>query len=920
MATMLLIDGPALAYRSHFGLARSNLTTATGESTAATYGFVTALLKLLGDHEPMYAAVAFDTAKPTYRHELLKEYKAGRPGMPEELARQQPWIKEASLALGVRPLELDGYEADDVIATLARIAARGGADTLIVTGDKDMLQLVDARTKVLMFSSSSRDVKVFDETAVAAKYGMGPALLPDLFALMGDKIDNVAGVPGIGEKTATDLVTRYGSLEAIYEHLDDVSAAKAHKALAENRDKAFSSRELVRVHTEVPLNVKLEDLSIGAIDGPAVRGLFSKLNFRRLMRQVIHDDSEPKSAPLVWSGGLAGKAPAELLPGQPGLWEHAASGGQAREEQASESSASVAGREGGIDCRGALALEIAGEPGPAGRGAIMGLGLACEGGDDHYFPLGHVEPGSLTSHELRALIGGLVESADTPKIVHDAKKAMLALRRVGMNLQGVEFDALLARYLLNPGHSAQSVRDLALDYLGSFEACDNEGMPKGETVALKEAAEKTARRARILLDLREPMEQDLRAKGLWELFRDLELPLAEVLADMEARGVRTNAGLLETLSEDLESRLAMLEKEALALAGRSFNLSSPREISQVLFDDLGLKPRRKTKTGYSTDLSVLIELSTEHDLPRKILEHRQIAKLKSTYVDQLLRFRDPETGRIHASFNQTVTATGRLSSSDPNLQNVPIRGEFGAEIRKAFVPGAEGWTMIAGDYSQVELRVAAHLSRDENLLEAFRRGEDIHAQTAASVFKVTPANVSSEMRGTAKVVNFGIIYGMGATALAKTTGLALEAANKFLEEHRGTYPRLYAYLDEVVRGARENGYVETILGRKRFLPTISSSEPAVRSAAERAAINTPIQGSAADLIKLAMLGVHRRVKEERLQGGILIQVHDEILVDCPDSERDRMEAILYNEMTNAYSLAVPLKVDIKCGRNWYEAH
>jgi DNA polymerase-1 len=364
----------------------------------------------------------------------------------------------------------------------------------------------------------------------------------------------------------------------------------------------------------------------------------------------------------------------------------------------------------------------------------------------------------------------------------------------------------------------------------------------------------------------------------------------------------------------------MLEKEAFILARRAFNLNSPRDVSQVLFDELGLKPRRKTKTGYSTDLGVLMELSAEHELPRKILDYRQVAKLKTTYVDQLLRFRDPATGRIHASFNQAVTATGRLSSSDPNLQNIPIRGDLGAEIRKAFVPAADDWILISGDYSQVELRVVAHLSGDEKLLEAFRQGVDIHTETAAFVFRVGHAGVTAAMRGIAKVVNFGIIYGMGAQALAKTTGLGLEEAARFLDEHRRTYPRLYAYLDEVVRSAREKGYVETVLGRKRFLPTIGSSEPSVRSAAERAAINTPVQGSAADIVKLAMLGVHKAIKATKLLGGIVVQVHDEILVECPDRERAELEGILYNEMTNAYSLAVPLKVDLKVGKNWYETH
>ncbi len=908
MASLLLVDGPAIAYRSHFALAKSNLTTSTGQSTAATYGFVTTLLKLLREYAPAYASVAFDTEKPTYRHRLFKEYKAGRPGMPDDLANQMGWIKQSSGALGVKVLELEGYEADDIIGTLATMATMAGLETLIASGDKDMLQLVDARTRVRMLSGLGRDTKVFDEKAVIAKYGMTPALLPDFFALMGDAIDNVSGVPGIGEKTATELVTGYGSLESIYENLDRISGAKAKKALTENRDKAFSSRELVRIHTKVPLGLELQDLGRGAINEAEIRNLFTVLRFRSLLRQVVREEPESLVRPVVWEGQCRHESSGD---GGDGLF---ADDGLLYQGSGDRR------REGGIACKGAIGVEVNLGDGRPAVAPVLGVALACEEGYDHYFPLKHREPGNLTEEAFAEIVGPLVGAADRPKIVHDAKKITLAMRRLGIEPKGIEFDTLLARYLMNPGEGGLEVEDIALDHLGSLEGYDKKGKRRGALVTVQEAAGTCARRARTVLKVRGQMEEDLRAKDLWRLFKDVELPLAEVLADIELRGVRIDQHHLESLGHDLESRLSMLEKESFLMAGRQFNLNSPRDISQILFDEIGLRPRRKTKTGYSTDLSVLMELGAEHELPRKILEHRQIAKLKSTYVDQLLRFRDPETGRIHASFNQTVTATGRLSSSDPNLQNIPIRGDLGAEIRKAFIPTRHDWIMISGDYSQVELRVVAHLSRDEKLIEAFRQGEDIHTKTAAFVFRVDASRVTQQMRGIAKIVNFGIIYGMGAQSLARTAGLGLEDATGFLEEHRRTYPRLYAYLDEIVRMVRDKGYVETILGRKRFLPSIGSSEPAVRSAAERAAINTPVQGSAADIIKIAMLGVHRRVKEMHLTGGIVIQVHDEILAECPPGEKREMEGILYNEMTNAYSLAVPLKVDIRSGRNWYEAH
>jgi DNA polymerase-1 len=439
-------------------------------------------------------------------------------------------------------------------------------------------------------------------------------------------------------------------------------------------------------------------------------------------------------------------------------------------------------------------------------------------------------------------------------------------------------------------------------------------------VTLKAASELCCARARVMLRLSKVMKEDLRDKGLWDLFCDMELPLAKVLARMESRGVIVDTGHLEQLSADLDKRLSIIEKHTFALAGRRFNLNSPKDISYLLFEEIGLKPRRKTKTGYSTDNSVLTELGAEHELPLKILEHRQLAKLKSTYVDQLLRYAEPLTGRIHANFNQTVTATGRLSSSDPNLQNIPIRTDIGSEIRKAFIPSNQGWLLISADYSQIELRILAHLSADEHLTEAFMRGEDIHARTAAFIFKVDPSAVSVGMRSIAKSVNFGIVYGMGPQGLARAAGLGIKEAERFLEEHRRTYPGVYTYIEKALAAARRDGCVETILGRKRFLPNLNSNESSLKSAAERMAINTPIQGSAADIIKIAMLGLEAEIEARGLEGGILIQVHDEILVDCPAGEKEMMEGIVREQMSGAYSLSVPLKVEVSSGSNWYEAH
>jgi DNA polymerase-1 len=912
MASVLLVDGPAVAYRSHFALARWSLTTASGQSTAATYGFVTTLLKLLRDLAPTYVCVAFDTEKPTYRHRLFEAYKAHRPPMPDDLAAQLGWIKEITAGLGVKVAEIDGYEADDVMGTLARMAAAAGLETVLVTGDKDLLQLVGERTTVLMLSGAAREEKVFDEKAVVAKYGVPPVRLVDFFALTGDATDNVPGVRGIGEKTATDLVSRYGGLEAIYEDLDRLSASRARKALAENRDQAFASRELVTIHTEVPLGLGLQDFKRRPEDRKLLADAFTRLSFRSLMRQIIRVGSEAESGapePRLWRGsaGVAQREPGPQACLGLGFEE-------CRDGDAARSAAET------LECRGTAGVEVnLGDRGGA-RAPALGIGIACEGGGDHYFPLAHLEPGNLTVADFREIAGRLVTDGGAPKVTHDLKRAILAMRHLGLEIRGVVFDTLLARYLMRPGQSCSDLESVALDYHCAPADIESAASAKANLASVSGAARICTRRARAALAVKEGMEQELKDQGLWDLYTNVEMPLAEVLADMEWRGVRVDTCHLTRLGDHLDMRMSVLEKEAFALAGNPFNLNSPREVSRVLFDQMGLRKGRKTKTGYSTDVSALADLAAEHDLPRKILEYRQTAKLKSTYVDQLLRFRDPATDRIHARFNQTVAATGRLSSSDPNLQNIPIRDDLGAEIRKAFIPSGADWIMVSGDYSQVELRVVAHLSRDRRLMEAFDRGEDIHVSTAAAVFKVGPSAVTKAMRAIAKTVNFGIIYGMGVQALAKTAGLSIEEAKRFLEEHRRAYPELYAYIDRSLEAVHERGYVETILGRKRPMPNVGASEQAVRSAAERAAINTPVQGSAADIVKLAMLGVHRRVKSEGLEGGILIQVHDEILVECPVGEQAEMEAILYKEMTNAYSLAVPLKVDLRSGRNWYEAH
>ncbi len=873
---MLIVDGPALAYRSHYALAKANLRTPDGKTTAATYGYTTTLLKLLRENEPEYACVAFDTEKPTFRHELFKAYKADRPGMPQDLADQLEWIKQITEAVGVRIIEMEGYEADDIIATLARIANEAGYDVVIATGDKDMLQVVNEKTKVVMLSGWGRETKVMNTNAILSKFGFSPGLLPDYFALVGDAIDNVPGVRGIGPKTASALVKKFGSLEGIFENLTKVMSARVRKVLAQNRENAFRSRELVLIDSQVPLNLELEDLKRKPIAKDDLRAIFASLGFRSLIRSVL-GDSEPTIDTRIWQENMS----VSDLP-HPG---------------------------------GKVAVYVNLDGSSGVRGRLLGIGLFSRDGFSLYLPITHREPGNLSRGKVREILSKIFE--DCSVVTHDSKVLIECLTRLDLPQPRIVSDTMLAGYLLDPGNTKLAVADLAGQHLGILL----ENAVRGRAFqTLNQASQACGRRAWAMAEMIDDLESQLEKQGMIDLYRKVELPLARVLADMELRGVKIDRARLEALGHELDKRLDMIERAAYSSVGHRFNLNSPKEIAHVLFVELGLTPRRRTKSGYSTDIGVLAELSQEHHLPGLILEYRQLAKLKSTYVDQLLKFADPVTDKVHANFNQTVTATGRLSSSDPNLQNIPIRSDLGLEIRKAFVPSSPDWILISADYSQIELRVLAHLSKDERLLESFEKGEDIHATTASAIFKVPREKITPLMRTIAKSVNFGVVYGMGVQGLARATGLSTQEAENFLEEHRRTYPRVYEYISECLELARQRGYVQTILGRRRSIVGLESDQPSQRSAAQRIAINTPVQGSAADIIKLAMLEINKEITSRNLRGGIVIQVHDEILIDCPRAEGDIMEEIIRDKMGNAFDLCVPLEVQVGKGGSWYEAH
>lgn len=852
---MYLIDGSSYIYRAFYAI--RDLKTSQGVPTNAAYGFSTMLLKVLRDMSPEFLAVVLDARGPTFRHLAYEHYKANRPEMPESLRPQIPWIHAIVKALGIRLLEKEGYEADDVIGSLVRSLSSLGAEVVLISGDKDLLQLI--RPGVVMVDTLHE--RVFDREAVMARYGVEPCLLPDLFGLMGDSSDNIPGVPGIGEKRAKEILQRFGSLEGVLSRLEEVNPAKTREALSRFKDQALLSKRLATIDTNLELDVSLEELRHGPADVERLRGIFKSLEFHRLLQEWTSREGGAEFNCREVGGGEDLEALVQSLCGQMcvGLW-----------------------------------IE---EPAKAGQEPLV-LAVSWEKGSGWYV--------SRPEHLER--LKPFLEDPAPKKVGHNVKAAMLSLGARGICLEGVTGDTMVASYVLNPSRRAHGLEELAAEFLD---------LRLGEGAA--GPAQGACQRAAAVLELHRKLEAELAGAGLKELYKELELELIPVLASMEAQGIRVDTELLEQLSKEMEESLSGLEREIYELAGGPFNINSPQQLSEVLFQRLKLPVVKRTKTGFSTDTEVLENLSKGHPLPAQILEYRSLAKLKSTYVDALPAMVNPRTGRVHTSFNQTVTATGRLSSSGPNLQNIPVRTEPGQRIRRAFLPG-EGCWFLSADYSQVELRILAHLSGDAVLREAFQRGDDVHARTAAEILGIPLESVTAQMRREAKVVNFGIIYGMSAFGLSKELGVEQKVAQAYIDGYFQRYRGVRVYLDKVLEQAREKGYVETLLGRRRYLPEILSSNTAARKFAERTAINTPIQGTAADLIKKAMIRIHKRLADEGCKSRMLVQVHDELLFEVPEPERKKVQELVRQEMENVHKLDVPLKVDLGWGKNWAEAH
>ena len=902
---VFLIDGSSQMYRAYHAMRGAGLSGPGGKTTHAVYIFVTMLRKLIQDHQPQYIAASFDLAGPTFRSEMATDYKANRAPMPPDLAEQIPWVHDACKALGVPILTSQRYEADDVIGTLATKAVARGFEVAIVTGDKDFFQLVHDGLKVY---NPKEDGTWFDEAGVKEKFGVSPSQVVDVLALMGDSIDNIKGVPGIGEKGARDLIATYGSLEALLDHASEVSNKRYREGLLNYAEDARQSRELARIRTDVPVEFDPEAVKYQGADQAACFELFTRLGFRSLVMefaptaetvgkdyQAVTSDDELKS--LAAELSQAGRFALRVIPDAPSAMR-----------------AGIVGIAFSTSARRARYVPFSNQPAPAGD-LFDGQPQAAAPGADGTAALVALKP--------------VIEDPAVRKIGHDLKFDAIILARHGITLRGLDTDTMLASYLLDATRSAHPLEDLALEHAGYKALREEDVCGRGAKavsfrhVPLERVRDFAGERSDLALQMSGTLRELLRVESLDTLYDTLEMPLVPVLVDIERAGVSIDGPALSSQSGRIEQELARLAAVIYAQAGEEFNINSPKKLSEVLFDKLGMRTetiRRTTKTkAQSTSFEVLEELALAHELPRLVLEWRALMKLKGTYVDALPQLVDPDTGRVHTCFNQAVAATGRLSSSDPNLQNIPIRSEVGREIRRAFV-AERGHVLISADYSQIELRVLAHLSDEQTLIDAFSRDEDIHDRTALKVFGAQSGLSAHELRRRAKIINYALLYGKQAFTLAKDIGVSKQEAQDFIDAYFAGFPSVRGFIDQLLASARETGVVKTMFGRRRLMPDLNSRNFQIRGAAERMAVNFPIQGSAADILKKAMIDVHAALMP--VAGGrarMILTVHDELLFEAPKEAADETVAVVREKMEKAVALKVPLTVDVGVGKNWKEA-
>ena len=901
---LFLIDGSSQMYRAYHAMRGSGLSGPGGHSTHAVYIFVTMLRKLIADHQPKYIAASFDLAGPTFRSEMATDYKANRKPMPPDLAEQIPWVHEACEALGVPILTSERFEADDVIGTLAARAAEAGYEVAIVTGDKDFFQLVHDGIKVY---NPRDDGTWFDALDVKEKFGVTPAQVVDVMALMGDSIDNIKGVPGIGEKGARDLIATYGTLESLLAHAPEITNKRYREGLLSHAEDARQSRELARIRTDVPVTFEPDALQYRGASRERCFDLFTRLGFRSLVLEyaptaatvgkdyrIVSTVEELRA--LAASIREAGRVGLRLLPDAPAAMR-----------------ASIVG------------LSFSTAPRQAGYVALSARS------DEGLFGGSHEGDGAqaLDLQEALGILKPVLEDQSIAKIGHDLKFDAIVLARHGVTVRGIETDTMIAGYLLDATRSSHPLEDLAIEHAGYKALKEEDVCGRGAkaisfaSIPVESARDYAGERADLPLQLASTLRDLLRRNELDALYEELELPLIPVLVDVERAGVRIDGNALSAQSSRVESELNRLASKVYELAGEEFNINSPKKLSEVLFDRLGMRTetiRRTTKTkAQSTAFEVLEELALTHELPRLILDWRSLQKLKGTYIDALPQLVNPQTGRVHTCFNQAVAATGRLSSSDPNLQNIPIRTEIGRDIRRAFV-AEPGNLLISADYSQIELRVLAHLSGDDVLIEAFRRGDDIHDRTASRVFGTSSGLSEHELRRRAKIINYALLYGKQAFTLAKDIGVSRAEAQAFIDAYFAGFPAVRSFIDRVLEEGRSSGVVKTMWGRRRLVPDLNSRNGQIRGRAEREAVNLPIQGTAADILKRAMIDVHAGLKE--IAGGrarMILTVHDELLFEAPQDAAEETAARVRELMEGAVALKVPLTVDVGIGENWKEA-
>ena len=877
MNTLVLIDGNSLMYRAYYATAYSGnlMKTSTGIFTNALYGFVNMMNKVMDEYNHTHMLVAFDAGKTTFRHEFLESYKDGRKPMPDEMRSQINLIKKYLDLLGVKRLELPTYEADDIIGTLAKMGEATDFEKIhIITGDKDLLQMVDEKTTVHITRKGVTDIESFNKEEVFAKYELTPSQIVDLKGLMGDPSDNLPGIPGVGEKTAIKLLKQFGTVENLIEHTDELKG-KMKEKVETHTEQALLCKRMATIHKDVPLPLTFDDLVYHGAQTTELMEFFKEMEFNAFLKKMKIEEGKDKEP----------KAPVRII----------------SEAKELETLSYV---------NSAIHVEIFEEN--YHQGTILGIAVVNEK-ESYYVPF-------EVAKESQVFISFL-SNEEIKKSVFDVKRSRVALMWQGFDLRGVEFDLLLATYVINPTNVSNEIKKVALHYDYDDVSYDEEVYGKGAkraTAPIEKVAEHSIDIATAVMKLKETALEQLKEQEQLSLFKEMEMPLAEVLAMMEYTGMALDLKTLDEMGQNLKGRIEALEAKIYEQAGMSFNINSPKQLGEVLFEKLSLPVIKKTKTGYSTNVDVLEKLMGTHPIIECIMEYRTLTKLYSTYIEGLKKA-CYEDGKVHTIFNQALTQTGRLSSIEPNLQNIPIRLEEGRMIRRAFVPSEEGWIILGADYSQIELRILAHISNTESLIEAFRQGEDIHKKTAMDVFKVSEEEMTSDLRRSAKAINFGIIYGMSAFGLSENLNITQKEAKKYIDHYLETYSGIHQYMEDTVKYAKYNGYVSTLFKRRRYIPELTQKNYAIRQFGERTAMNAPIQGTAADIIKKAMIDVYQAMQEKEVKSRLLLQVHDELIFEVPKEELETMIELVTKTMEDVVELQVPLKADYSYGPTWYDA-